>query len=528
MRMSSIRLENFKRFTDLLVHNIPETAKLVVLVGPNGCGKSSLFDGFIEWYRRKAKFGGASDDSYCRKDPERPYQVDVTLHGDVRPKRGCLYVRTAYRNDPDFLIDGINRPRNPSGELRVARAIDNDGAAVMENYQRLVYDTTAAVYDPANDAKTVRNLREELIGQIRASMERVFGDLLLNDISDPFGPGTFYFGKGSAKEYQFKNLSGGEKGAFDLLLDLHVKKEYLPDAVYCVDEVDAHLHTRAQGTLVKEMTKILPGDSQLWVATHSLGVIRAAQEIEASTPGSVCIIDFEGVDLDMPMELVPATLGRVSWEKLLSITLDDLSKRIAPKILVVCEGSATGTRRKDFDAAIYSQILGGQAAEVVFVSGGSSQQVEETGSSVREILSRILPTTKIVGLVDRDDRSAAQVAECESKGNIVLTERNLESYMFGDDVIEALVEREGKANILDDALKIKADALAKSCARGNPPDDLKSARGEIYTNLKTLLQLRRAGNNADAFVRDTLAPLVVPRMATYKKLKADVLDKTGS
>jgi len=38
MRITSIHLRNFKRFTDLVVRDIPDCAKLVVVVGPNGCG----------------------------------------------------------------------------------------------------------------------------------------------------------------------------------------------------------------------------------------------------------------------------------------------------------------------------------------------------------------------------------------------------------------------------------------------------------------------------------------------------------
>jgi hypothetical protein len=396
---------------------------------------------------------------------------------------------------------------------------------VSENYQRLVYDTTAAVYDPANDAKTVQMLREELIGQVRASMQRVFGDLLLNHISDPLGSGAFFFEKGISKSYHYKNLSGGEKAAFDLLLDLHVKKKYFADAIYCIDEVETHLHTKVQGALVREMVAILPGDSQLWVTTHSLGVLRAAQEMESAAPGSVCIIDFDGVDPDTPRELVPATLGRVSWEKMLSITLDDLSTRIAPKIVVVCEGSAVGTRRKDFDAEIYNRILGTHAPEILFISGGSSQQVAPTGISVRDALGRILPATRILALADRDDKSDQEVAEWEKRGDIVLTERNLESFLFADDVIEALVRREGKPELLAEALRIKADTLAASAGRGNARDDLKSAAGEIYVGLKKLLGLQRPGNNVDAFMRDTLAPLIVPGMASYQRLKASTVDR---
>ena len=38
MRIKSVRLKNYKRFTELAIADLPETARLVVLVGPNGTG----------------------------------------------------------------------------------------------------------------------------------------------------------------------------------------------------------------------------------------------------------------------------------------------------------------------------------------------------------------------------------------------------------------------------------------------------------------------------------------------------------
>lgn len=528
MRITKIRLRNFKRFTDLVIQDIPETAKLVVVVGPNGCGKSSLFDALLHWYRSKVGFGINTDMLYYRKNSEEPFDwnqsVEVTVAGNANLHKGCLYVRSAYRNDPDFSIAGINRPNAPSEELRLSRVIDND-QTVSQNYQRLVYDTMAGIYNEENDAKTVAALRAELIGQVRSSMNAVFGDLLLNNISDPLGSGAFYFEKGTAKSYHYKNLSGGEKAAFDLLLDLHVKKKFFGDAVYCIDELETHLHTKIQGTLIREIVKILPEGSQLWATTHSLGVLRAAQEMAIEHPGSVCVIDFDEVDPDVPREIVPSNLGRLSWEKLLSIALDDLSQRVAPRVVVVCEGSSIGNRRRDFDAEIYNRILASQTPDVLFVSGGSSNQVATSGVSVRQTLVNILPSAQIIALCDRDDKSDQEVMQFEADGDIVLSKRNLESFLFADDVIESLVIREGKDNLLADALKIKTESIEKSVTRGNAADDLKSAAGDIYVGLKRLLGLQRCGNSTDTFMRDTLAPLVVAPMPTYKSLKEAIIDR---
>lgn len=528
MKVASLKLKNFKRFTDLLIRDIPKTAKLVVVVGPNGCGKSSLFDALLHWYRLRAEFGINDDSSYFLKDriqaPQWGEIVDVTLHDGGHPKKGSLYIRTAYRNDPDFSVNGIDLPPDPSKSIRVNRVIDND-QTVSDNYRRLVYDTMASVYNEGNDTKTVRVLREELIGEVRDSMKRVFGDLLLNSISDPLGAGAFYFAKGVSKSYHYKNLSGGEKAAFDLLLDVHVKRRFFPDAIYCIDEIETHLHTRVQGTLLKEIVRVLPDTCQLWVTTHSLGVLRAAQEMMVDEPASVCLLDFNDIDPDVPREIVPSSLGRVTWEKLLSVTLDDLSSRLAPRNVVICEGSSVGTRRKDFDAEVYNRILGSQNADVLFVSGGSCNQVNATGIAVKDAMERILPSSKFCSLVDRDDKSDAESAAMEAQGTVVLPLRNLESYLFSDDVIDALLAREGKSGQRDAALAIKQTAIDESVKRGNAPDDLKSAGGDIYTGLKKLLGLHRCGNTTEAFMRDTLAPLITPTMPTYLAMKTAILDK---
>ena len=438
-------MQNFKRFTDLRIADIPESAKLVVLVGPNGCGKSSVFDAFMRWHRSNTGLGQSGDAEYFDKSAGNG-EVHVGLHGSGGPSRDSLYIRTAYRNDADFTSAQISAQPSPVDRPQFNRLIEDD-KTVSGNYQRLLLDSISKLYSEESKDKPGGQIVDELVGDIRVSMLNIFGDLTLNAISGPLGSGqgsgAFYFGKGTVDSYHYKNLSGGEKAAFDLVLDIHIKKGYFENAIYCIDEIESHLHTKVQGALLKELVRIVPDPSQLWVTTHSLGVLRAAQEMEADSPGTICLINFDGVDLDVSSEIGPSRIDRVAWEKMLSITLDDLSDRVAPEFIVVCEGSSLGNRRKDFDADVYERVLGTQEPRIVFVAGGNSMQVAETGSSLRGLLERVLPNTKVVALVDRDDKSDDEVDQYDG---IILTRRNIESYLLADDVIEALLQREGKQN----------------------------------------------------------------------------------
>ena len=310
MKLKEINLKQFKRFTDLRIENIPDSTKMVVLIGPNGCGKSSLFDAFKIWQDYHTYFCSC-DLTYYSKDSsvfntleKISLLFDKKIDVDPRNSNRLLcdnifYFRTAYRNDADFVTTGIgNVP--PVFQRNDKKMISND-ATVNLNYQRLVGKTLNHVYDKQKDTMKVSELREELIGKIRNSMINLFGDLILTDVGNPLVNGSFYFDKGIANGFLYKNLSGGEKAAFDILLDIIIKEEYYKDTIYCIDEPEVHMHTKLQSELLEEIYRLIPDSCQLWIATHSLGMMRKAKELSQINPGSVAFLDFDNINFDEPV-----------------------------------------------------------------------------------------------------------------------------------------------------------------------------------------------------------------------------------
>jgi hypothetical protein len=80
----------------------------------------------------------------------------------------------------------------------------------------------------------------------------------------------------------------------------------------------------------------------------------------------------------------------------------------------------------------------------------------------------------------------------------------------------------GKSALTQDCLDAKNKAIQESISRGNPSDDVKSASGHIFTEIKRILSLTQCGNNKCAFVRDTLTPLVTEETLIYKELESDI------
>src|SRR5690606_21326092 len=100
----------------------------------------------------------------------------------------------------------------------------------------------------------------------------------------------------------------------DLILDFVVKRRSYSDAIYCIDEPETHMNTKLQGALLGELMGLLPGSSQLWVASHSIGMMRKARELYDADPNSVVFLDFGGKDFDQSVVITPSKPTRAFWE----------------------------------------------------------------------------------------------------------------------------------------------------------------------------------------------------------------------
>lgn len=519
------------------MRGLPETAKLVVLAGPNGSGKSSIFDAFRHWHGYNGAVGFGWDETYGTKvgtpSISWPEHVQLEFHHPLpegsEEKKQMIYIRTAFRNEADFQVNHFSRLASPLDTQRINRLIDND-ISVSDNYQRLIMQTIDGIYDTSiPDTTTKAEIRDRIIGEVRNSMQRVFPELKLSGVGGigitSAGEGTFYFDKGSSENFLYKNLSAGEKAAFDLILDAVIKREFYKDTIWCIDEPETHLNTRIQGALLQTLVELLPDACQLFVASHSIGFMRKAWEMAKRDVGSVSFIDLQGVDFDTVTSLEPVRPTREFWARTLDVALGDLASLVAPEQLVLCEGRpprAPNDRRASFDANCYSRIFGTEFPNTDFLSVGNSDEVGQDRLEFGSAIQALSSGTKIIRLMDRDLRSEHEVLLLQDNGTRVLSRRHIEAFLLDDEVIVKLCTVNQQPDKGDAALALKREAVEASVSRGNDSDDIKSAAGAIYTGLRRLLGLTSAGSDWMAFARDTLAPLLQPGMVAYDELKRDI------
>ena len=451
MRIRSLRLQNFKRFTDLRLSEIPDSARLVLLIGANGSGKSSVFDAFE--FASKPQRGAGNAGAFLSSDQQRAYYVkgalDELIHIDFGDTGGTIR-RTSDGHGHTFEPDGTqqevrlrftSRLKRLYGRstLRVAARIEpaqmqtgslpdliqrdldaprtfiDPDPRMMADAMKYAVDFNEALRRPIFEGRQVdiAALREELIQPLNKALERVFGTVgpfpQMASFREPEAMGLpvkYFFKKGN-NTFSYDVLSFGEKQVFALLLNLFVRRERLADSVIYIDEMDLHLNTALQYALLEEVVEQwIPPDSQLWTASHSLGFIRYAMQHEHAA-----IFDFDALDFDEPQTLTPAP--KETNEVLqVAVPAEYLPSLFVGKRLIYCEGH---------DAAKYNSV---GLENTIFVGGGNKFQVHARARD-----------GAAPGLVDRDYLTDAEIEQWETRlpRLRILRMYSIENYLYHPD-----------------------------------------------------------------------------------------------
>ena len=463
MKISKVNIKDFKRFKDLTLDLGDKPAKIIALVGTNGCGKSSVLDAFIAC---GGDYGGQigngnipeifyrTDNKWAHKLISIEYLDD---EGNIIDNSKLYHDHDFYKNNRKIIFSfrspyRYNTSLNIS-EIRATDPIENnsDGAScslnldskVENNYRRLL-----GFYNKVMEEKDIRpsEAKIKVMGLLNQSIKNCLdleivslGNVAQND-------GTLNFKKSDSDiTFSFDSLSAGEKEVVDILLDLFLRREKYKNSIFLLDEPELHINTSIQKKLMIEIEKLIGDEGQIWIATHSTGFLRAFQE---ELSGKCQVIQFEN-NMRFASEaitLTPVANNRTTWKSIFSTALDDLTGLIAPNRIIYCEGRdeprPDGSER-GLDAQVLNNIFNAEYPDTVFVSSGGNTELDQRSCIALAILGKVFPDMEIWVFRDRDMASGKLVSEKERQEYLankdarfrVMKRWEIENYLFDEEVL---------------------------------------------------------------------------------------------
>lgn len=479
MKIKELNLQCFKRFTDLTITDIPQDCRLVLLIGANGSGKSSVFDA-MNLVERGLISTNALDD-YYKKTPmlaaKLNIQEDFSTATDLSEYAKALELSMSmetkvtikfHENHESIMIEdeiktghaGVWKKFYGRPSLRIvteSKLNDYSAEKIKENKDRAVnftgieerflndlneyiQDFIEAVTTPVFENRVVdtAQLRENFIQPLNNSLRRIFDNdpetsIQLSNLSGRTNkkPPQLFFKKGKST-IPYDYLSHGEKQVIILLLNFMVRRKYYDDAIWFIDEMDVHLNTALQYNLLREISENwLPVNAQLWTASHSLGFIDYARDYSQAI-----LLDFDNLDFDLPQLLKPApknfTIYDISIPREMMDKLYDQGKRI-----VVCENKNDEllNKLKGFNDFYFSGV-----------------------ADSNSVFARIKGDERIWGMRDRDFLTTNEIRQLKAKypNYKILDFYCFENYLYHpDNIAELKLTGFNREDYLNDILKQK-------------------------------------------------------------------------
>ena len=195
---------------------------------------------------------------------------------------------------------------------------------------------------------------------------------------------------------------------------------------------------------------MVPENCQIWVATHSIGFLRALQD-ELNEISQIIEFKEDNKWASQSYILVPMVKSRKNWQSLFATALDDLTGLVSPKRIIYCEGRADSTRisgERGLDAEVFNSIFGEKYPDTLFVSSGGNTELDQRSAIAISILSKVFSDVEILVLKDRDMASGKYTTENDRQiylqtnpqNHRVLNRFEIENYLYDKEVLKKYCE----------------------------------------------------------------------------------------
>jgi predicted ATPase len=545
MHIEKLTITDYKCFGELVLENL---GSRVVLVGPNGCGKSAV----LEAIAVLKKFVGtyySNVNHYARTLP-------TVGHGPSWPENVPIPVRAGQSKatiTADVTFDAQEATIAKTEMATIGIEIDRGGRIRSTNVNNFVAEVFRLVNPTlqvgvidyigpqrtfpiqrvtalALESLSALRLREELIELPRedanyrkfTAIKQFIISKQLEDLShrqnrhedrdslfllrelfvDFFGPKRLVGYRQFENEMQvavetpsgthdIDQLSSGEKELFSILVHLF-RIRNLP-SVILYDEPERHLNAALESRIIPALDK-LKSCNQLWIATHGLELISSvplADIISLKQANGTVVAERYSDESKVARVRIFENLGaRVGLQ-------------LSAKRIIFIEGKDSNS-----DKAILDSLAAPKLPGTLFVASGTSTSVTGAGTRANLLLEEASKDTAFSMILDRDYRDEAMVMELRRRLNnrvFVWDCHEIENVLMIPKIIAKVLQHNGIADVdegaVDAALKEATEGLQGTFAAQwaahrlaqmeRPESDKGSARPNDETGFRDMSVARR-------------------------------------